>query len=320
MIGQKYNEVFEFIKSSLVPKCQLDESKNEIMALKTALENATNDLRKTKSEFEEQKLAIDIIQAEKESLEAEKKTIQIQFNEISLKLKQKTQQYDSLLKSPKTDTESPVVGKSSTQIIKEEPKEIKIVNFPSSLKQSATETKRTHSSNDEAQRKIAKRLKTTRSSTKNFSCDTCLDVWGTQIQNKHFGNPEDIGAPDPKLNIPTFSTFRHFKNHQVSTHCLKPDCHEEIRCLLYSGHHRRGVWPHGDIKCKICCLSFKFQNDHDDHMQLQHADLKIMDNEEIYDLFFENQWSIKLNLCSPEVALALPINMHSQQTFFQFIF
>ena len=114
MIGQKYNEVFEFIKSSLVPKCQLDESKNEIMALKTALENATNDLRKTKSEFEEQKLAIDIIQAEKESLEAEKKTIQIKFNEISLKLKQKTQQYDSLLKSPKTDTESPVVGKSST--------------------------------------------------------------------------------------------------------------------------------------------------------------------------------------------------------------
>ena len=160
MIDQKYNEVFEFIKSSLVPKCQLDESKNEIMALKTALENATNDLRKTKSEFEEQKLAIDIIQAEKESLEVEKKTIQIKFNEISLKLKQKTQQYDSLLKSPKTDTESPVVGKSSTQIIKEEPKEIKIVNFPSSLKQSATETQRTHSSNEEAQRKIAKRMKT----------------------------------------------------------------------------------------------------------------------------------------------------------------
>ena len=295
MIDQKYNEVFEFIKSSLVPKCQLDESQIEIMVLKSALENATNDLRKTKSEFEEQKLAIDIIQAEKKTLEAEKKIFQIKFNEISLKLKQKTHQYESLLKSPNTDTEAPVIEKSSTQTIKEEPKEIKIVNVPSSSSSrqgepvAKTGTKRTHSSNDEAQRKIAKRMKTTRTPTKNFSCDTCLDVWGTQIQSKHFANPDDIGAPDPKLKIPTFSSFRDFKNHQVSTHCLKADCHEEKRCLLYSGHHRCGVWPHGDIKCKICCLSFKFQNDHDDHMQFQHADLKIMDNKEIYDLFLKSQ-------------------------------
>ena len=88
MIDQKYNEVFEFIKSSLVPKQQLDESQVEIMVLKTALENVNNELRKTKLEYAEQTLAIDIFQAEKESLEAEKKTFQIKFNEVSLKLKQ----------------------------------------------------------------------------------------------------------------------------------------------------------------------------------------------------------------------------------------
>ena len=305
MIDQKYNEVFEFIKSSLVPKQQLDESQVEIMVLKTALENVNNELRKTKLEYADQTLAIDIFQAEKESIEAEKKTFQIKFNEVSLKLKQKTNQYDSLLKSQKNFIEPHVVEKISSEPkgIKEEPKEIRIVNVPSSSSSqqggpaAKTGTKRIHSSKDEVQRKIAKRMKTTRNPTKNFSCETCLDVWGTQIQSNYFGDPENSGVPDPKLKIPTFSSFRDFKNHQVSTHCLKADCHEEKRCLLYSGHNS-GDWPHGDIKCKICCLSFKFQTHHDEHMQFQHADLKIMDNKEIYDLFlkYNNQLNCTSNL------------------------
>ena len=48
MSEQKYTEVFEFIKSNLIPKIQLDESQNEILVLKSALENATNDLEKLK--------------------------------------------------------------------------------------------------------------------------------------------------------------------------------------------------------------------------------------------------------------------------------
>ena len=73
MSEQKYNEVFEFIKTNLVPKSEFGESQNEILNLKSALEKATNDLKKVKMELEEQKLSIDILQAEKESLEAEKK-------------------------------------------------------------------------------------------------------------------------------------------------------------------------------------------------------------------------------------------------------
>ena len=97
MSDQKYNEVLKFIKSSLVPKNDFDESQNEILNLKMAVELANNQLNQAKLENEEHKLANNILQAEKESLEAEKITFQIKFNEVSLKLKQKTKQYDSLL-------------------------------------------------------------------------------------------------------------------------------------------------------------------------------------------------------------------------------
>ena len=55
------------------------------------------------SKYEDEKLKNDIIQAEKECLEAEKKTFELKFNEISLKLKLKTNQYDSLLSTGKPD-------------------------------------------------------------------------------------------------------------------------------------------------------------------------------------------------------------------------
>ena len=74
--------------------------------------------------------------------------------------------------------------------------------------------------------------------------EKCLDVWGQQIRSNYFGDPENSGVPDPKLKNPTFSSFRDFKNHQISTHYLKADCHEEKRCLLYSGHNSCD-WPHG---------------------------------------------------------------------------
>ena len=185
MSDQKYNEVFEFIKSSLVPKNQFDESQSEILVLKSALENATNDLKKMKSDYDEQRLNIDIIQAEKESLAAEKKTLEVKFNEISLKLKKKTNQYDSLLKSQQ----------QRTQTIKEEPKEIGIVNIPSSSSSSSqksepvakTGAKRTRSPKDDAQRTKAKRKKTAKpdstsqtaiKSTQIFSCCMYLYSWG----------------------------------------------------------------------------------------------------------------------------------------------
>ena len=125
MSDQKYNEVLKFIKSSLVPKNDFDESQNEILNLKMAVETANNELKQAKFENEEHKLANNILQAEKESLEAEKITFQIKFNEVSLKLKQKTKQYDSLLNSQRSVSTVPAT-------IKQEPTEIGIVNVPSS--------------------------------------------------------------------------------------------------------------------------------------------------------------------------------------------
>ena len=289
MSDQKYNEVLKFIKSSLVPKNDFDESQNEILNLKMAVELANNELKQAKLENEEHKLANNILQAEKESLEAEKITFQIKFNEVSLKLKQKTKQYDSLLNSQRSVSTVPAT-------IKQEPTEIGIVNVPSSSTSryvettARTGTKRKHSSKDKAKRKKAKRKKReNRKSTKTkskFSCVECLHEWGIQIQEDYNEDPDKTGAPDPKEKIPTFSSFKDFKDHQVNAHMLKEDCCKENDCLLYQGHNNSNHdWPHGDLECKLCSLTFKFQKHHDVHTQFQHAALHKMPNSEIFDLF-----------------------------------
>ena len=131
MIEQKYTEVFEFIKLNLVPKNQFDESQKEIFRFKSALENATEKLNEMQLECEDQKDTIDIIQAEKDSLQAEKenleatkKTFEVKFNEVSLKLKQKTKQYDFLLKSQTKNQKDAESITADIQKIKEEPNEI----------------------------------------------------------------------------------------------------------------------------------------------------------------------------------------------------
>ena len=125
MTEQTYTKVFELIQGTLVPKAQLEEANIKIKHLESMLDKA-------KSESNEQKLSMEIIQAEKdslqaekESLQAEKKAIEVKFNEVSLKLKQKTDQYDSLLKSK-------AAMQTETKKIKEESREIGIVNVPAS--------------------------------------------------------------------------------------------------------------------------------------------------------------------------------------------
>ena len=315
MIEQKYTEVFEFIKLNLIPKNQFDESQKEIFRLKSALDNATEKLNEMQLECEEQKDTIDIIQAEKDSLQAEKenleatkKTFEVKFNEVSLKLKQKTKQYDFLLKSQtknQKDAESITAG---IQKIKEEANEIRIVNVPSSTparqngSTTKTGTKRVHSSKDDIQRTKAKRKKsmlskeadpssrTTTKPTHKFSCESCLDNWGLEIKYHYLGNPEKRDAPDPKQNIQTFSSFEDYKNHHIVAHSLSLEyvCKEES-CHLYSDHNDQGLWPHGDINCEICNLSFKLQKHHDEHMKFEHADINMLSNKETYDLFLKYQ-------------------------------
>ena len=296
MSEQRYTEVFEFIKSSLVPKNEVDESKNEVSVLKSALENATKDLEKLKLKNEEQKLTIDIIKAENQSLEFEKKHFEFKFNEVSLKLKQKTIQYDSLLKSQHGDCESlkshnESGDESRNDSRKPNPLEKLLLeaviadfvnNIPSSSEdESASESDEEHSQSPKKDVKSrAKRIKSTifqsisritTKSTKKFSCADCIDKWGELIESDYRGNPDIIGAPDPRKQIKTFSSFGDYCHHLSTAH---------------NGHYQtNGYWPRGDIQCKICHLGFKVQSHLDEHMQCEHADLNRLSNKEIYQLF-----------------------------------
>ena len=147
MSESNYNEVFEAIKTHLIPKLQYEKSQLEVGHLKEKLINVVEELKKLKLKYEEQKLTIEILQAEKESLEAEKKTFEVKVKEVSLKLKQKTYQYES----QKNTCNAPqnivcVIEKISTgsQTVKEEPPEIGVVNVPSSYSSSKA-SKRAHS-------------------------------------------------------------------------------------------------------------------------------------------------------------------------------
>ena len=285
MSEQKYNEVFEFIKSNLVPKGEF----GEILNLKSALEKATNDLKKVKMEFDEQKLAMDILQAEKESLEAEKKTFEVKFNEVSLKLQQKNNQYE-FLKSHRNDLVSKDIKKNSagTQTINGE---MEIVNIPSAASSRqdnpATKTgvKRTNASTDDIQPTKAKRKKTTiidtifrKKPTQKWTCIDCIYKWGEKIENDYDGNPDRYNnpyndVPDPKEEIETFSSFKDYNDHLTNVH---------------DGHAKtKREWPNGDIKCTKCRLNFEYQEHHDEHFQCEHADLNSLSKDDLYELYCE---------------------------------
>ena len=276
-------------------KALYEESQIEIEHLKSFLEKT----EKKQEKYEEQNLRNDILQAEKESLEAEKekleaekKTFELKFNEISLKLKLKTKEYDSLLSSGKTDCKANDTERISagSQTIKEEPTEIGIVNVPCSPRSSTgLGSKRPNSSPADEQRKIAKRKKTTNTSRNNrkssqnkpkFTCERCIIDWGLEIEYDFEKNPEDNGVPDPKEVILTFNTFEAYKNHvmdSVTGHNIVGLSCNEKSCLQEADHgvkSRLGnsIASHGDIVCKICDLSFKFQQHHDHHMEVEHAD------------------------------------------------
>ena len=289
-------------------KALYEESQIEIEHLKSFLEKT----EKKQEKYEEQNLRNDILQAEKESLEAEKekleaekKTFELKFNEISLKLKLKTKEYDSLLTSGKTDCKSNDSENISigTQTVKEEPTEIGIVNNPCSSRSSpGIGSKRSNSVTVDEHRKKAKRMKTastsrnTRKSTQNkpkFTCEECIDDWGSGIYRDFGGDPNKKGAPDPKQAIQTFNTFEAFKNHVVDDHDYDGSFCKEKSCLQNDDHddvNRPGPCAsHGDIICKICDLSFKFQQHHDHHMESNHADPN-MTNKQLYDLYLKYKY------------------------------
>ena len=320
MSEQTYNKVFELIQGTLVPKTQLEEAQMAIENLKAMLKKTTTELEKTRSESNEQKLSMEIIQAEKESLQAEKKTIEVKFNEVSLKLKQKTNQYDSLLKSQiyhalNSDKNSPGTSTGNKKI-KEEPRGIGVVNVPASTSSrpdkpaAKTGTKRQNVSKNDSQSNSvnAKRKKTqnTKESIRKkfvLTCKECLYEWGKDIESNFQEDPDHDDAPDPKQKIQTFSSFKVYEAHLwiahqrklrqrlISNHLiqisddLKADSDDSDSDSedLKAAHY---FYPNSKFACKICYCSFAFQHNLEDHVELEHANLN-MTNQQFFDLYYK---------------------------------
>ena len=65
--------------------------------MKTHLRCLQKKYEESQKEIEHQKLKIDVLEAEKLTLQAEKTSFEARFEEVNLKLKLKTAEYDSLL-------------------------------------------------------------------------------------------------------------------------------------------------------------------------------------------------------------------------------
>ena len=317
-----YEKVYEAMKieieAYLVPRKLYDESQNQLSLLKSELEIAKSDLKKLKSEhsqltetynqlkddalqlIDERKgdtLKIDVLQAEMKAVEAEKKTFEVKFDAVSSKLKLKTHQYDSLLKSkPKSQDIKICVTQESqktsieTQTIKQEPEEIGVVNVPASLSSqprtpsAKTGTKRT-SRHDNRKITKAKRMKTensdsrvSRKSTENkrkFTCECCHDDWGIDVERNHGGDPDKTGVPNPRETIPTFSSFDDYKNHLYRMH-------DEIYYGLVNCDQASN--GRADFTCKICGLKFIDKENHNTHVDIEHMNLPDLTNKQIFDL------------------------------------
>ena len=296
-----YEKGFQAIRSNLVPKSQFEEAQKEISILKLQLETAKKSAKKP--EYDDQKLKIDIVRAEKETLEYERKTLKKQFKEVSLKLKQKTQEYDSLLKTTQTDC-----SRSN-----KESQAIGIVNVPAPSSSRSDEpgmqprSKRRISAGDNEKRTSAKRTKASKTATnkrtvvQQFSCEICLLSWGYKIDcDCDFENDQNnCGVPHPKTEIATFATFKQYKDHYFTVHdeysqeqidngCYKTEdfCQEKSCLDSFEGSDQWvHTWPHGDINCAICGLSFEFMEHHDAHIKVEHANINMMSKKEVFDLF-----------------------------------
>ena len=189
MSESNYNEVFEVIKSNLVPKIQYEKSQLEVVNLKEIV-------RKLNANKSEQMNRIMILMAENESLKAEKKTFEVKVKEVSLKLKQKTYQHLSLLNQSQKNALNAsqnnvcVTEKISTgtQTIKEEPPEIGVVNVPASCSSSKA-SKRTSTS--EQTLNYSKRCMTEKSKVKSIECpQDCLESDSDSEEDDEFAIEE----------------------------------------------------------------------------------------------------------------------------------
>ena len=298
----------------------LEEENAELQNVKNELKNWKSDCNALKDQWQSDALKIDVLQAGMKTLELEKKTFEVKFDEVSLKLKLKTHEYDSLLKSKQNDRPVKLVFKSNetekastgTQTIKEEPKEIGVVNVPASSSSRPqdppvkTGTKRTSKTVEDRKIAKAKRMKTensnstsrtTRKSIQNqrkFSCSHCFARWAVAIEYGYDGNPDKIGAPNPNDAIPTFSSLQDYEIHAQENDCNEVNCPVLCFALHTFGKNYEKWYRDTDSICKICDCRFGNRGDYERHMDVEHCNFNNMSNKQMFSIYqkYRNQFCL----------------------------
>jgi len=320
-----YNEL-KVVQENAVSLERYEQSQNEVKKLESMLveanrriQNGIEDLKKLKLEHEMQTMEVDVIKTERHSLEAEKKTLEVRYNEVCLKLKLKTHQYDILagqqtitttqrsakemsLQSEKKTTATQTIPSSH---VKKEPITIGVVNKPSSLQ--SNPCKRSASDLPLIPRIKAKHRKKAGSREHIFACDECLVEWGRHV---HYDFPHDINhcdAPNPYHKVATFSSAKDLKNHYQEAHGWYRNSKfcGETDCLHTRGHDTSNTsdnYPHGENICgyissngSICSRSFRYKNQLKEHKKIIHAKIDAKTRKEIFDLFklIEHKYSFE---------------------------
>ena len=312
---EKIFKELKIIEANSVSREKYDQLQNEVKRLESMLTEANNrfhqeakESKKLKMVNELQTMEIDVMKAEKQSVEAEKKTLEVRFDEVSLKLKLKTHQYDMLAGQQSTvqpkSTERKTTG-SQTMVddVKEEPS-TGVVNQPSSL--SSIPCKRPATEPSIIPRTKAKRP---RSGYREniFTCDECLVEWGRLVYNEKNDFDYDIDRPDapnPHERIARFSSTEDLKNHYKQAHgwYLDSEFCSKTDCLHTHGHdvsNSSDNYPHGDNICgymtknrKICGRSFRYKNQLKEHQKIIHCKIESKTRHEILNLFrlIENKY------------------------------
>ena len=225
-----------------------------------------------------------------------------------MKLKLKTHEYDSLLNSKQDHRQVKLVFKSNEterasigiQTIKEEPKEIGVVNIPASLSSqpkdppSKSGTKRTASNVGDRTIIKTKRMKTeifnstsrmTRQLTakkKKFTCSDCFAKWGSEIKLKYDGDPDKTGAPKPSDAIQTFASLKDYKIHVQQDYCC-----QVAYCPAFILACRPPEYRATDSICKVCDCRFDIREAYEQHKDIEHCNINDMTNKQMFELYLK---------------------------------
>ena len=260
------------------------------------------EFEKLKAQHEEDKLKVDLIEAENKRLQVSFQSWKANNDVLTWRLKLKSHQLDSLNANiQKNDSPEKLHCSIGTQTIKEEPESIGVVNVPASCSsrkmdvpkssttatttQSKLETRKSLNAKPQvgAKRKSfqpsnQERRKSQRIIPKSFVCETCIYDWGKEFEFQRGFSHENL--PNPIDHISTFLSSRELRLHMAEKHNYVEVYHGSIcadkNCLQFNNRKRPeynciSQFPHGDIVCDTCKVTYKFEEDLNRHVQLVHS-------------------------------------------------